>query len=184
MTKVIIIIAASCLLVTNTCLCASYRPINRDDLPVSASFIWGKLFNDIANDDLNSAVITLTHFEFVIINGCEYQSQRFDSLSVYSISKEKLVSEITYLILSSILIEIEKLPKISSPTERKSKILDLYEELVSIQFELKMTDLKAYKSSFNLIKNLHQNCSNADKMATLIAENEIITSLVLVPCEW
>ena len=67
---------------------------------------------------------------------------------------------------------------------RKSKILDLYEELVSIQFELKMTDLNAYKSSFNLIKNLHQNCSNPDSMATLIAENEIFISLVQIPCEW
>ena len=36
-------------------MCASYRPINRDDLPVSASFIWGKLFDDIYNNDLNSA---------------------------------------------------------------------------------------------------------------------------------
>jgi len=76
---------------------------------------------------------------------------------------------------------IEKLPKISSATERKSKILDLYEELVAIQFELKTTNLAAYKSSFNLIKNLHQNCSNADKMAILIAENEIITSLPSSP---
>ncbi|MDB4754861.1 hypothetical protein OAF80_00235 [bacterium] len=165
-------------------MCASYRPINRDDLPVSASFIWGKLFDDIYNNDLNSADITLTHFEFIIINGCEYQSQRFDSLSVYSVSKEKLVNEITYLILSSILIELEKLPNISSATIRKSKILDLYEELVSIQFELKTTDLNAYKSSFNLIKNLHQNCSNADRMATLIAENEIFISSVQIPCKW
>ena len=88
------------------------------------------------------------------------------------------------MILSSILIEIEKLPNISSATIRKSKILDLYEELVSIQFELKTTDLNAYKSSFNLIKNLHQNCSNADRMATLIAENEIFISSVQIPCKW
>ena len=165
-------------------MCANYRPINRDDLPVSASLIWEKLFNDIANNDLNSASITLTHFEFIIINGCENQSKRFDSLSVFTISKDKLVNEVTHLILNSILIEIQKVSKISTASERKTKISALYEELVSIQFELKKFDLYAYKASLNLIKNLHANSSNIHEIESLIVENDLIIDLVLIPCQW
>ena len=88
------------------------------------------------------------------------------------------------MILNSILIEIQKVSKISTASERKTKISALYEELVSIQFELKKFDLYAYKASLNLIKNLHANSSNIHEIESLIVENDLIIDLVLIPCQW
>ncbi len=151
----------------------------RDDINLKMSVIWDKLFNLIDDADWVRVETMNMEVKDLLTHNCKQQEILFTKYNSNLTIKGKSQSKdaLALVIANSITLELQYVIAIKDNAKRKSKLKNLFAELIAIQYPLKSVDFAYYNSLFYMIKTMYGLSSDKEILRKILYSNTYFFSL-------
>ena len=153
----------------------------RKEAPIATDLYWTKAY-DLLEDqrlaELKQLLVGLTQSSMGSCRGFdkayEYLNEVLDG---QNIADSELA--LTEFITRSIVLEIYALNTISNQRERKTAVINLFQELIAIQKYIKVIDFDTYRQLVNCFRRLNQLHVDPARLKKFIEEQEYLSKYAL-----
>ena len=152
---------------------------HRDSQALKMSVVWTKLFSLIEDADWARVETMNMEVKELLTYKCKQQEVLFAkyNFNLTNIDKSQSKDALALVIANSITLELQYVIAIKDNAKRKSKLKNLFAELIAIQYPLKSVDFAYYNSLFYMIKTMYGLSSDKEILRKILYSNTYFFSL-------